>query len=81
LLLDELSIGALADHGGEAIAEVREIAKAGLTVLLVQQNARLALRATMRGYGMVSRVVTCRATPKDVFWTIQRCGPLISVNK
>ncbi|PMS15159.1 ABC transporter ATP-binding protein, partial [Trinickia soli] len=37
---------------------VRDISKEGLTVLLVEQNARLALQAANRGYVMDSGMVT-----------------------
>ncbi len=54
LLLDEPSMG-LSPIMVEKIFEVvREISKEGLTVLLVEQNARLALQAANRGYVMDS---------------------------
>ncbi|CAB3731135.1 High-affinity branched-chain amino acid transport ATP-binding protein LivF [Trinickia soli] len=37
---------------------MRDISKEGLTVLLVEQNARLALQAANRGYVMDSGMVT-----------------------
>ena len=37
---------------------VREIAARGVTILLVEQNARLALELASRGYVMESGVVT-----------------------
>src|SRR5207302_10126531 len=50
LLLDEPSLG-LAPILVDAIFEViREINGAGTTVLLIEQNARLALAAARRGY-------------------------------
>ncbi|SAK97032.1 ABC transporter-like protein [Caballeronia hypogeia] len=58
LLLDEPSMG-LSPIMVEKIFEVvREISKEGLTVLLVEQNARLALQAANRGYVMDSGAVT-----------------------
>jgi len=45
---------------------VREIAKEGLTVLLVEQNARLALKAATRGYVMDSGLVTMSGDAKDM---------------
>ncbi|CAB3647830.1 High-affinity branched-chain amino acid transport ATP-binding protein LivF [Trinickia soli] len=58
LLLDEPSMG-LSPIMVEKIFEVvRDISKEGLTVLLVEQNARLALQAANRGYVMDSGMVT-----------------------
>ncbi|OTP74107.1 Branched-chain amino acid transport ATP-binding protein LivF [Caballeronia sordidicola] len=58
LLLDEPSMG-LSPIMVEKIFEVvREISGEGLTVLLVEQNARLALQAANRGYVMDSGLVT-----------------------
>jgi branched-chain amino acid transport system ATP-binding protein len=58
LLLDEPSMG-LSPIMVEKIFEVvREISKDGLTVLLVEQNARLALQAANRAYVMDSGDIT-----------------------
>ncbi|CAG9242138.1 ABC transporter ATP-binding protein [Paraburkholderia caribensis] len=58
LLLDEPSMG-LSPIMVEKIFEVvREISKEGITVMLVEQNARLALQAADRGYVMDSGTVT-----------------------
>ena len=54
LLLDEPSMG-LAPLMVQKIFEVvRAVAKEGMTVLLVEQNARLALEVSQRGYVMES---------------------------
>jgi branched-chain amino acid transport system ATP-binding protein len=64
LLLDEPSMG-LSPIMVEKIFEVvREISKEGLTVLLVEQNARLALQAANRGYVMDSGTVTMTGDAK-----------------
>ncbi len=66
LLLDEPSIG-LSPIMVEKIFEVvREISKEGLTVLLVEQNARLALQAADRGYVMDSGTVTMSGDAKQM---------------
>jgi branched-chain amino acid transport system ATP-binding protein len=58
LLLDEPSMG-LSPIMVEKIFEVvREVSREGITVLLVEQNARLALQAAARGYVMESGTVT-----------------------
>ena len=54
LLLDEPSMG-LSPIMVEKIFEViRDVSKQGITILLVEQNARLALEASHRGYVMDS---------------------------
>jgi len=66
LLLDEPSMG-LSPIMVEKIFEVvREISKEGLTVLLVEQNARLALKAATRGYVMDSGLVIMSGQAKDM---------------
>ncbi|BAX58483.1 MULTISPECIES: ABC transporter ATP-binding protein [Burkholderia cepacia complex] len=66
LLLDEPSMG-LSPIMVEKIFEVvREISKEGITVLLVEQNARLALQAADRGYVMDSGMVTMEGDAKKM---------------
>jgi branched-chain amino acid transport system ATP-binding protein len=66
LLLDEPSMG-LSPIMVEKIFEVvREISKEGLTVLLVEQNARLALKAATRGYVMDSGTITMSGDAKEM---------------
>ncbi|WP_413194932.1 ABC transporter ATP-binding protein [Pararobbsia alpina] len=66
LLLDEPSMG-LSPIMVEKIFEVvREISKEGLTVLLVEQNAKLALQAATRGYVMDSGLVTMSGDAKQM---------------
>lgn len=58
LLLDEPSMG-LAPLMVQKIFEVvRSISEQGVTILLVEQNARLALQAASRGYVMESGAIT-----------------------
>jgi len=58
MLLDEPSMG-LAPLMVQKIFEVvRSIAEQGVTILLVEQNARLALQAASRGYVMESGAIT-----------------------
>jgi branched-chain amino acid transport system ATP-binding protein len=66
LLLDEPSMG-LSPIMVEKIFEVvREISKEQITVLLVEQNARLALQAADRCYVMDSGVVTMTGDAKTM---------------
>jgi branched-chain amino acid transport system ATP-binding protein len=58
LLLDEPSMG-LAPIMVEKIFDViRDVSKQGITILLVEQNAKLALQAAHRGYVMDSGAIT-----------------------
>jgi branched-chain amino acid transport system ATP-binding protein len=66
LLLDEPSMG-LAPMMVEKIFEiVREIAARGVTILLVEQNARLALQAASRGYVMESGSITLAGSAREL---------------
>jgi branched-chain amino acid transport system ATP-binding protein len=58
LLLDEPSMG-LAPLMVEKVFEVvRAVAAEGMTILLVEQNAKLALEVCSRGYVMESGLIT-----------------------
>jgi branched-chain amino acid transport system ATP-binding protein len=58
LLLDEPSMGLAPMLVAKIFEIVREIAKQGVTILLVEQNARLALEIADRGYVMESGSIT-----------------------
>jgi branched-chain amino acid transport system ATP-binding protein len=66
LLLDEPSMG-LSPIMVEKIFEVvRDVSSQGVTVLLVEQNARLALQAAHRGYVMESGLITMSGEAKQM---------------
>jgi branched-chain amino acid transport system ATP-binding protein len=66
LLLDEPSMG-LAPIMVEKIFEViRDVSKQGITILLVEQNARLALQAADRAYVMESGAITMTGHAQDM---------------
>jgi branched-chain amino acid transport system ATP-binding protein len=66
LLLDEPSMG-LSPIMVEKIFEViRDVHKQGITILLVEQNAKLALQAANRGYVMESGSVTMTGKADDM---------------
>jgi branched-chain amino acid transport system ATP-binding protein len=66
LLLDEPSMG-LSPIMVEKIFEViRDVHQQGITVLLVEQNAKLALQAADRGYVMESGAVTMTGKADDM---------------
>jgi branched-chain amino acid transport system ATP-binding protein len=58
LLLDEPSMGLAPLMVMKIFEVVRRIASEGVTILLVEQNARLALEAASRGYVMESGTIT-----------------------
>jgi branched-chain amino acid transport system ATP-binding protein len=57
LLLDEPSMGLAPMMVARIFEVVRDIASRGVTILLVEQNARLALELAHRGYVMESGVI------------------------
>jgi branched-chain amino acid transport system ATP-binding protein len=59
LLLDEPSMGLAPMMVQKIFETVRRIAAEGATLLLVEQNARLALETCQRGYVMESGLITC----------------------
>jgi len=66
LLLDEPSMG-LAPIMVEKIFEViRDVSAQGITILLVEQNARLALQAAHRAYVMESGAITMSGNAGDL---------------
>ena len=66
LLLDEPSMG-LSPIMVEKIFEViRKVSGEGITILLVEQNARLALQAAHRGYVMDSGLMTMSGNAADM---------------
>ena len=66
LLLDEPSMG-LAPLMVEAIfAVIQNLAKEGITILLVEQNARLALSMAHRAYVMESGEITLQGDTTDL---------------
>ena len=58
LLLDEPSMGLAPLLLAKIFEIVRDISRQGVTILLVEQNARLALEAASRGYVMESGTIT-----------------------
>jgi branched-chain amino acid transport system ATP-binding protein len=54
ILLDEPSLGLSPKLVGEIFLAIREIAALGMTILLVEQNTRLALETAARAYVLVT---------------------------
>jgi branched-chain amino acid transport system ATP-binding protein len=66
LLLDEPSMGLAPLMVAKIFDIVREIARSGVTILLVEQNARLALEAAGRGYVMESGSIALAGAARDL---------------
>jgi len=64
LLLDEPSMGLAPMMVARIFEVVRDIAARGVTILLVEQNARLALEAADRGYVMESGAIALASSAK-----------------
>ena len=58
LLLDEPSMGLAPIMVQKIFEVVREVSKTGVTILLIEQNARLALEISTRGYVMDGGLIT-----------------------
>lgn len=66
LLLDEPSMGLSPLMVEKVFQVVRDISAEGVTVLLVEQNARLALQVADRGYVMDSGLITMSGDAKEM---------------
>jgi branched-chain amino acid transport system ATP-binding protein len=66
LLLDEPSLGLAPMLIREIFEIVKELHHDGVTILLVEQNARLALQASDRGYVMDAGVITLSGVAADL---------------
>lgn len=64
LLLDEPSMGLAPIMVQKIFAVVREVSKTGVTILLIEQNARLALEISTRGYVMDGGFITLEGESK-----------------
>ena len=66
LLLDEPSMGLSPIMVAKIFEVVRDVSAQGVTVLLVEQNAKLALQAADRGYVMDSGMITMSGDAKEM---------------
>ena len=66
LLLDEPSLGLAPLIVRQIFAVLAALNKRGLTILLVEQNARAALRLAHRGYVMVNGLITLSGTGAEL---------------
>jgi len=66
LLLDEPSMGLSPIMVDKIFEVIRNVSAQGVTILLVEQNAKLALQAAHRGYVMDSGAITMTGQAKDM---------------
>jgi len=66
LLLDEPSLGLAPLIVQQLFATIRKIRERGMTILLVEQNANMALSVADRGYVLVTGNLTVEGTPKEL---------------
>ena len=66
LLLDEPSLGLAPLIVQQLFATIRKIRDRGMTILLVEQNANMALSVADRGYVLVTGELTVEGTPEQL---------------
>ncbi len=66
LLMDELSLGLSPKITKEIYGAIRELHLEGVTLLLIEQNAMLALRHSDRGYVLETGRITLQGTSQDL---------------
>ncbi len=66
LLLDEPSLGLAPIIVQQLFATIRKIRERGMTILLVEQNANMALSVADRGYVLVTGQLTVEGTPDQL---------------
>jgi branched-chain amino acid transport system ATP-binding protein len=66
LLLDEPSMGLAPLMVQKIFETVREVARDGVTILLVEQNARLALEVSRHGYVMETGLITLSGPAQEL---------------
>jgi branched-chain amino acid transport system ATP-binding protein len=66
LMLDEPSMGLAPLMVQKIFVTIRDIAALGMSILLVEQNARLALQVAQRGYVMESGAITLSGAASEL---------------
>jgi len=66
LLLDEVSLGLMPTLVEQTFETIRELHRQGATILLVEQNARMALSVATRGYVLETGSITLHGTAADL---------------
>jgi branched-chain amino acid transport system ATP-binding protein len=66
LMLDEPSMGLAPLMVKKIFETIREVAAQGMSILLVEQNARLALQVAGRGYVMESGAISLSGASEEL---------------
>ncbi len=66
LLLDEVSLGLMPILVEQTFQTIRELHQRGATILLVEQNARMALSVATRGYVLETGVITLSGSAAEL---------------
>ena len=66
LLLDEVSLGLMPTLVEQTFQTLRELHRQGATILLVEQNARMALSVATRGYVLETGTITLSGSASDL---------------
>src|SRR5574341_290874 len=66
LLLDEVSLGLMPTMVAQTFATIQDLHRQGATILLVEQNARMALSVATRGYVLETGLITLSGTAADL---------------
>jgi branched-chain amino acid transport system ATP-binding protein len=66
LLMDEPSLGLSPIMVNEVAKIIREISQTGVTIVLVEQNARMALRLARKAYVLEVGTVVLQGDPKEI---------------
>ena len=67
LMLDEPSMGLAPLMVKKIFETIQDVASQGMSILLVEQNARLALQVASRGYVMESGAITLSGAASELF--------------
>jgi len=66
LLLDEVSLGLMPTLVEQTFQTIRELHRQGATILLVEQNARMALSVATRGYVLETGAITLSGSAAEL---------------
>jgi branched-chain amino acid transport system ATP-binding protein len=66
LLLDEVSLGLMPTLVEQTFQTIQELHRQGATILLVEQNARMALSVATRGYVLETGVITLSGSAAEL---------------
>jgi branched-chain amino acid transport system ATP-binding protein len=66
LLMDEVSLGLMPTMVVQSFATIRNLHRQGVTILLVEQNARMALGVATRGYVLETGAIALEGTAAEL---------------